>query len=91
MVNHKEILRSKSLGAMQREIVDAADCVYNTVTRTSTRTREHQLSPYLRRKSHRVCFRLSQRALFAKCQTTSKYIGRCKRTLYPAPALDGVL
>ena len=34
MVNHKEILRLKSLGLTHREIVDAAGCGRNTVTRT---------------------------------------------------------
>ena len=34
MVNHKEILRLKSLGLTHREIADAAGCGRNTVTRT---------------------------------------------------------
>ncbi len=43
MVNHKEILRPKSLGLTHREIVDAAGCGRNTVTRTLARAREQKL------------------------------------------------
>ena len=43
MVNHKEILRLKSLGLTHREIVDAAGCGRNTVTRTLARAREQKL------------------------------------------------
>ena len=43
MVNHKEILRLKSLGLTYREIVDAAGCGRNTVTRTLARAREQKL------------------------------------------------
>ena len=42
MVNHKEILRLKSLGLTHREIVDAAGCGRNTVTRTLARAREQR-------------------------------------------------
>ena len=44
MVNHKEILRLKSLGLAHQEI--AASCGYgrNTVTRTLARAREQNLS-----------------------------------------------
>ena len=44
MVNHKEILRLKSLGLTHREIADAAGCGRNTVTRTLARARERQFS-----------------------------------------------
>ena len=44
MVNHKEILRLKSLGFTHREIADATGCGRNTVTRTLARAREQQLS-----------------------------------------------
>lgn len=44
MVNHKEILRLKSLGLTHREIADGAGCGRNTVTRTLARAREQQLS-----------------------------------------------
>ena len=44
MVNHKEILRLKSLGLTHREIANATDCGRNTVTRTLARAREKQLS-----------------------------------------------
>lgn len=40
MVNHKEILRLKSLGLTHREIADAIGCGRNTVTRTLARARE---------------------------------------------------
>ena len=43
MVNRKEILRLKSLGLTHREIVDAAGCGRNTVTRTLARAREQKL------------------------------------------------
>ena len=43
MVNHKEILRLKSLGLTHREITDATGCGRNTVTRTLARAREKQL------------------------------------------------
>jgi IS30 family transposase len=43
MVNHKEILRLKSLGLTHRKIVDAAGCGRNTVTRTLARAREQKL------------------------------------------------
>ncbi len=43
MVNHKEILRLKSLGLTHRETVDAAGCGRNTVTRTLARAREQKL------------------------------------------------
>ena len=43
MVNHKEILRLKSLGLTHREIANATDCGRNTVTRTLARAREQQL------------------------------------------------
>lgn len=43
MVNHKEILRLKSLGLTHREIVDAAGCGRNTVTRTLAWAREQKL------------------------------------------------
>ena len=43
MANHKEILRLKSLGLTHREIVDAAGCGRNTVTRTLARAREQKL------------------------------------------------
>ena len=39
MVNHKEILRLKSLGLTHREITDATGCGRNTVTRTLARAR----------------------------------------------------
>lgn len=42
MVNHKEILRLKSLGLTHREIVDAVGCGRNTVTRTLARAREQK-------------------------------------------------
>lgn len=42
MVNHKEILRLKSLGLTHREIVDAAGCGRNTVTRTLPVSLLHQ-------------------------------------------------
>ena len=44
MVNHKEILRLKSLGPTHREITDATGCGRNTVTRTLARAREQKLS-----------------------------------------------
>ena len=44
MVNHKEILRLKSLGLTHREITDATGCGRNTVTRTLARAREQKLS-----------------------------------------------
>lgn len=44
MVNHKEILRLKSLGLTHREITDATGCGRNTVTRTLARAREQELS-----------------------------------------------
>ena len=44
MVNHKEILRLKSLGLTHREITDATSCGRNTVTRTLARAREQKLS-----------------------------------------------
>ena len=43
MVNHKEILRLKSLGLTHREITDTTGCGRNTVTRTLARAREQQL------------------------------------------------
>ncbi len=43
MANHKEILWLKSLGLTHREIVDAAGCGRNTVTRTLARAREQKL------------------------------------------------
>ena len=43
MVNHKEILRLKSLGLKHREIADAIGCGRNTVTRTLARAREQNL------------------------------------------------
>ena len=43
MVNHKEILRLKSLGLTHREITDATGCGRNTVTRTLARAREQKL------------------------------------------------
>ena len=43
MVNHKEILRLKSLGLTHQEIIDAAGCGRNTVTRTLARAREQKL------------------------------------------------
>lgn len=44
MVNHKEILRLKSLGLTHCEIADAAGCGRNTVTRTLARAREQKLN-----------------------------------------------
>ena len=44
MVNHKEILRLKSLGLTHREITDATGCGRNTATRTLARAREQKLS-----------------------------------------------
>ena len=44
MVNHKEILRLKSLGLTYCEIADAAGCGRNTVTRTLARAREQKLN-----------------------------------------------
>ena len=44
MVNHKEILRLKSLGLTHREIAGAAGCGRNSVTCTLARAREQQLS-----------------------------------------------
>ena len=44
MVNHKEILRLKSLGLNHREIAAATGCGRNTVTRTLARAQEQQLS-----------------------------------------------
>ena len=44
MVNHKEILRLKSLGLTHCEIADAAGCGRNTVTRTFARAREQKLN-----------------------------------------------
>ena len=44
MINHKEILRLKSLGLTHREIADSAGCGRNTVTRTLARAWEQQLS-----------------------------------------------
>ena len=46
MVNHKEILRLKSLGLTHREIVDAAGCGRNTVTRTLTKCLPSPLNTY---------------------------------------------
>ena len=43
MVNHKEILRLKSLGLTHREIANATDCGRNTVTCTLARAREKLL------------------------------------------------
>ncbi len=43
MTNYREILRLHSLGLTHREIVDAAGCGRNTVTRTLARAREQQL------------------------------------------------
>lgn len=44
MVNHKEILRQKSLGPAHREIAESASCGRNTVTRTLAGAREKGLS-----------------------------------------------
>ena len=44
MVNHKEILRLKSLGLAHREIAASCSCGRNTVTRTLARAREQNLS-----------------------------------------------
>lgn len=44
MVNHKEILRLKSLGLMYREIAASCGCGRNSVTRTLVRAREQSLS-----------------------------------------------
>lgn len=44
MVNHKEILRLKSLGLTNQEIAAASGCGRNTVTRTLARAREQRLS-----------------------------------------------
>ena len=44
MVNHKEILRLKSLGLTHCEIADAAGCGRKTVTRTLARAREQKLN-----------------------------------------------
>lgn len=44
MVNHKEILRLKSLGLTHQKIADAAVCGRNTVTRTLTRARKRPFS-----------------------------------------------
>ena len=44
MVNHKEILRLKSLGLTHQKIADAAGCGRNTVTRTLTRARKRPFS-----------------------------------------------
>lgn len=44
MVNHKEILRLKSLGLNHKEIAAACGCGRNTVTRTLARAKEQQLS-----------------------------------------------
>ena len=43
MTNYREILRLHSLGLTHREIVDAAGCGRNTVTRTLARAREQKL------------------------------------------------
>lgn len=44
MVNHKEILRLKSLGLTHQEIAVSCGCGRNTVTRTLARAREQSLS-----------------------------------------------
>ena len=44
MVNHKKILRLKSLGLTHLEIADAAGCGRNTVTRTLARAQDRQFS-----------------------------------------------
>ena len=44
MVNHKEILRLKSLGLAHQEIAASCSCGRNTVTRTLARAREQNLS-----------------------------------------------
>ena len=44
MVNHKEILRLKSLGLTRQEIAASCGCGRNTVTRTLARAREQSLS-----------------------------------------------
>lgn len=44
MVNHKEILRLKSLGLAHQEIAASCGCGRNTVTRTLARAREQNLS-----------------------------------------------
>ena len=44
MVNHKEILRLKSLGLTHREIAIAAGCGRNTVTRTLARAQEQKFN-----------------------------------------------
>ncbi len=44
MVNHKEILRLKSLGLTRQAIATAVGCGRNTVTRTLAGAREQQLS-----------------------------------------------
>lgn len=44
MVNHKEILRLKSLELTNQEIAAASGCGRNTVTRTLARAREQRLS-----------------------------------------------
>lgn len=44
MLNHKEILRLKSLGLRHTEIADAVGCGRNSVTRTLARAREQQFS-----------------------------------------------
>ena len=44
MVNHKEILRLKSLGLTHQEIAASCGCGRNTVTRTLARAREQSLS-----------------------------------------------
>ena len=44
MVNHKEILRLKSLGLTHQEIAASCGCGRNTITRTLARAREQNLS-----------------------------------------------
>ena len=85
MVNHKEILRLKSLGLTHREITDATGCGRNTVTRTLARAREQnrKLSPCRSRKFPSGYFQPSKRTLSTRCRTMSGCTERCRRAASP--------
>ena len=88
MVNHKEILRLKSLGLTHCEIADAAGCGRNTVTRTLARAREQKLNwqqvqSLSQQEVTQRLFPTEQQALSTKCRTTSGYTGKCRRVGSP--------
>ena len=88
MVNHKEILRLKSLGLTHREITDATGCGRNTVTRTLARAREQKLSwqqaqSMLQQEVSQRLFPTEQRGLSTRCRTMSGYTVRCRRAALP--------